>query len=120
MRGHRTASLPGQSPAIPSRDGACFATEWCCLTMAASCFRTAEPSPLLPRIPRPPESETLAVNDERTTGSEQRQAGTPKQGIRAEAAEEEVARIRCRPGPGCMGTDAHKRRAIGGIGEARY
>jgi hypothetical protein len=55
-----------------------------------------------------------AVSDERTVGSEQQRPGTPKQRIRAQAAEEEVARIRCRPGAGGMGTDVHMRRAIGG------
>jgi len=38
------------------------------LTTAASCFRTAGPSSLLSRIPRPPEREIPAPSDERTMG----------------------------------------------------
>jgi len=46
-------AVASQSPAISSRDGACCAMQWCCLTTEASCFRTAGLSSL-PRTPRPP------------------------------------------------------------------
>ena len=46
----RTAAWPFAR--APGRGGACCATEWCCLTMAASCSQTAEPSPRPPRVLR--------------------------------------------------------------------